>query len=80
MLYRFGHSFGAAGTHVLALEDMNVFCVATEDASRLIFLKNDLFVVYIDFKGIFLIDAESPTELDGNYYAPKLVHFPDNAC
>jgi len=67
-------SLDAAGAHVFAPEQNDIFGVIAEDTGRLIFTQHDGVTVYIDLQCVLGLNVQCVTQFNGQDDAAQLIH------
>lgn len=71
--------FYALCTYTLAVKVNDVVYIATENASRLILLKNDLVVIGKDLDSVLLLNIKNLSDLYGQHQSSQLINFAYNS-
>ena len=65
---------------VFAFKIDNIVCAVAEDASRLVFVENNLISIYKNFQGVFYINSQGTAQLNGQDNAAQFIYSSYNTC
>ena len=71
---------GLLAADVFAFKIDNIVCAVAEDASRLVFVENNLISIYKNFQGVFYINSQGTAQLNGQDNAAQFIYSSYNTC